>query len=63
MIGGKRGATACGLVAILMWSMSIALIRSITSTFRPAGGAAMIYTVGTVLLIVIMGKPRLRTAS
>lgn len=63
MISSKRGATLCGLVAIAMWSMSIALIRSITSTLGPAGGAALIYTFGTVLLIVLLGKPRLRTAS
>ncbi|WP_434120375.1 aromatic amino acid DMT transporter YddG [Pseudomonas fortuita] len=63
MISSKRGATLCGLVAIAMWSMSIALIRSITSTLGPAGGAALIYTLGTVLLIVLLGKPRLRTAS
>jgi drug/metabolite transporter (DMT)-like permease len=63
MISSKRGATMCGLVAIAMWSMSIALIRSITSTLGPAGGAALIYTLGTVLLIVLLGKHRLRTAS
>lgn len=63
MISSKRGATLCGLVAIAMWSMSIALIRSITSTFGPAGGAALMYTLGTLLLIVLLGKPRLRSAS
>lgn len=63
MISSKRGATLCGLVAIAMWSMSIALIRSITSTLGPAGGAALIYTLGTLLLVVLLGKPRLRTAS
>ncbi|WP_349974957.1 aromatic amino acid DMT transporter YddG [Pseudomonas sp. WHRI 8519] len=63
MISGKRGATLCGLVAIAMWSMSIALIRSITSTLGPAGGAALIYTLGTLLLLVLLGKPRLRTSS
>lgn len=63
MVSSKRGATVCGLVAIAMWSMSIALIRSITSTFGPAGGAALIYTLGTLLLVILLGKPRLRTAS
>ncbi|WP_336331419.1 aromatic amino acid DMT transporter YddG [Pseudomonas putida] len=63
MISSKRGATMCGLVAIAMWSMSIALIRSISTTFGPAGGAALIYTLGTILLLVLLGKPRLRSTS
>lgn len=62
MISSARGATMCGLLAISMWSMSIALIRSISSTFGPAGGAAMIYSLGTLLLLVVLGKPRLRSA-
>ncbi|WDY60494.1 aromatic amino acid DMT transporter YddG [Pseudomonas sp. PSKL.D1] len=61
MITSKRGATMSGLLAIAMWSMSIALIRSISSTFGPAGGAALIYTLGTILLLVLLGKPRLRS--
>lgn len=63
MISSKRNATRCGLLAIAMRSMSIALIRSISSTFGPAGGAALIYTLGSALLLILLGKPRPRSTS
>lgn len=63
IISSKRCATLCGLVVIAMWSMSIALIRSVTTTFGPVGGAALTYTLGTFLLLVLLGKLRLRTSS
>ena len=60
-IAGPRAATACGLLAILLWSTASGLIRSISQVFGPLGGAALIYTLGTVLLVLLLGRPRLRS--
>lgn len=60
-IRGERAATACGLVAIIMWSTASGLIRSVSEIFGPLGGAAMIYTLGAILLVCLLGKPRLRS--
>lgn len=59
-ISSVRAATACGLLAILLWSTASGLIRSISEIFGPLGGAALIYSLGTVLLVLFLGKPRLR---
>jgi len=62
-INSERAATACGLVAIVLWSTAAGLIRSVSELFGPLGGAALIYTLGAVLLIVLLGRPRLRASS
>lgn len=48
-INSERAATACGLVAILLWSTAAGLIRSVSERFGPLGGAALISTLGPVL--------------
>lgn len=58
-----RNATLCGLAAILLWSTASALIRSVSQYFGAIGGAALIYTLGALLLVLLLGKPRLRNAS
>lgn len=63
MFSSKRGATVCGLVAIVMWSTAAGLIRSISETFGVIGGAALIYSIGAVLLIALLGRPRVRGSS
>ncbi|WP_223541901.1 aromatic amino acid DMT transporter YddG [Pseudomonas sp. BF-RE-26] len=62
-IRGDRAATACGLVAIILWSTAAGLIRSISETFGPLGGAAMIYSLGAIMLVGLLGRPRLRSTS
>lgn len=62
-INSERAATACGLVAILLWSTAAGLIRSVSERFGPLGGAALIYTLGAVLLFVLLGRPRMRSTS
>lgn len=62
-IRGERAATVCGLVAILLWSTAAGLIRSVSEVFGPLGGAALIYTLGAVLLVSWLGRPRLRATS
>lgn len=53
-------ATLFGLLAIVLWSSVVGLIRSVSEGLGPVGGAAMIYSVGTLFLLVVMGIPRLR---
>lgn len=55
-----RAATACGLLAILLWSTAAGLIRSLTEFFGPIGGSALLYSVGALLLLAFLGPPRLR---
>ena len=62
-IKGERAATACGLVAILLWSTASGLIRSVSEIFGPLGGAALIYSLGAILLVMFLGRPRLRSTS
>ena len=62
-IRGDSAATACGLVAILLWSTAAGLIRSISEIFGPLGGAAMIYSLGAIMLVALLGRPRIRSTS
>lgn len=62
-IRSERAATACGLVAIILWSTAAGLIRGVSEQFGPLGGAAMIYSLGALLLVVFLGRPRIRSTS
>jgi drug/metabolite transporter (DMT)-like permease len=62
-VRSERGATACGLLAILLWSTAAALIRSVSEMFGPLGGSALIYSLGAVMLVALLGRPRLRATS
>ncbi|QCT21045.1 drug/metabolite DMT transporter permease [Jejubacter calystegiae] len=53
-----RRATLLGLLAILLWSTSVGLLRSISEHFGPGGGAALIYTLSACLLCLTQGLPR-----
>ncbi|MEC5341677.1 aromatic amino acid DMT transporter YddG [Brenneria populi] len=54
-------ATLAGLSAIILWSTSVGLIRSLTETLGPIGGAAMIYSASTLCLCLFYGVPRFKT--
>ncbi|AIA71222.1 aromatic amino acid DMT transporter YddG [Pectobacterium atrosepticum] len=54
-------ATLTGLLAIILWSTSVGLIRSLTEALGPIGGAAMIYSTSTLCLLVFYGLPRIKT--
>lgn len=56
-------ATLIGVSAVLMWSTTIALFRSISEIFGAVGGAATIFSVATVFAILLFGLPRLRDFS
>ncbi len=48
-----------GIAAILLWSCLIALSRSVSEQLGPIGGAASLYTVSSLLLVCVMGLPKL----
>ena len=52
-------ATMIGLVAILLWSSIVGLIRSVSELLGPTGGAAMMYSVASVFLLLSVGWVRL----
>ncbi|QNP48525.1 aromatic amino acid DMT transporter YddG [Diaphorobacter aerolatus] len=56
----RKNATIVGLVAIALWSSIVGLIRSVSEGLGATGGAAMIYSVASVLLLLTVGFPRLR---
>nr|WP_315595889.1 aromatic amino acid DMT transporter YddG [uncultured Cupriavidus sp.] len=56
---GKQ-ATLIGLVAVLLWSSIIGLIRGVSESFGATGGAALMYSVASVLLWISVGPVRLK---
>ncbi len=57
---GHKNATFIGLVAILLWSSIVGLIRSVSEIFGATGGAALIYSVASVFLLMSFGLPNVR---
>lgn len=55
----RKNATLVGLLAIFFWSAIVGLIRGVTESLGAVGGAAMIYTVASVLLLFTAGFPKL----
>lgn len=53
----KQRATLIGLMAIILWSTMVGLIRGVSEGLGPVGGAAMIYTLSGLLLLVTVGFP------
>ncbi|CAI1126639.1 Methyl viologen resistance protein YddG [Serratia grimesii] len=53
-------ATFLGLLAILLWSSVVGLIRSVSEGLGPIGGAAMIYSVSAIFLLLVLRLPNLR---
>lgn len=49
----NRSATWCGVAAILFWSSSTALMRSITAELGALYGAACIYTLSAVMILAV----------
>ncbi|MGK5023420.1 aromatic amino acid DMT transporter YddG [Janthinobacterium sp. RB2R34] len=54
-----RRATLTGLVAIVLWSSLVGLMRSVSELLGPTGGAAMLYSVASVFLLLTVGWVRL----
>ncbi|HGA2725710.1 TPA: aromatic amino acid DMT transporter YddG [Enterobacter hormaechei] len=55
-----KKATLIGLIAILLWSAIVGLIKSVSEGFGPVGGAALIYTCSAVLLLFTLGFPKVK---
>jgi len=53
-------ATLIGLVAIVLWSAIVGLIRSVSELLGPTGGAAMMYSVASVFLLLSVGHVKLK---
>lgn len=62
-VGKARAGTLCGVAALLVWSTATALMRSCSEYFGPIGSAALIYSFGTLLLLVLPGQGSLHRAS
>ena len=62
-VRSEKAATALGLVAILLWSTAAGLIRSVSEDFGAVAGAALLYSLGALLLMAFLGRPRLRAVS
>ncbi|WP_035605750.1 aromatic amino acid DMT transporter YddG [Edwardsiella tarda] len=56
----QQRATLWGICAILLWSMSVALTRSLAEAFGPTGAGAAIYSLSGVLVWCTTGAPRVR---
>lgn len=56
----SQRATLLGVLAIMLWSSVVGLIRSVSEGLGPVGGAAMIYSIGSLFLLGVMGVPKLR---
>jgi drug/metabolite transporter (DMT)-like permease len=56
----SRNATLIGLIAVLLWSSIVGLIRSVSESLGATGGAAMMYSVASVFLLISVGFPKIR---
>lgn len=54
-------ATAIGFGAILLWSSIVGLIKEVSQSFGATGGAALIYSVAVIFLLLTMGWVPLKT--
>lgn len=57
---GRNTATILGLLAIVLWGTVVGLIRGVSENFGAIAGAALIYTVGSIFLVGLLGFPKLR---
>jgi|GEM_PF-5700409 len=56
----RSQATAIGLLAVVLWSAIVGLIRAVGENFGPVGGAALIYSVAALILCLTVGRGNLR---
>lgn len=50
-----KKATLIGLIAIVLWSLIVALIKEVSNYFGPIGGAALIYSLASIFLLLSFG--------
>ncbi|HIW06827.1 MAG TPA: aromatic amino acid DMT transporter YddG [Candidatus Ignatzschineria merdigallinarum] len=56
----RNRATLIGLSAIILWSSMVGLIKVVSGYFGAIGGAALIYTFSTLLLLLTVGMTKLK---
>lgn len=56
----RKKATLIGLVAVLLWSSIVGLLRGVSEGLGATAGAAMMYTLASVMLFFTVGIPDLR---
>lgn len=56
----SKKATLIGLTAIFLWSLIVALIKEVSNYFGPIGGAALIYSLASIFLLISFGWTNLK---
>ncbi|EGS6496949.1 TPA: aromatic amino acid DMT transporter YddG [Vibrio parahaemolyticus] len=51
--------TLYGCIAILSWSCLLGIARLVTESLGPVGGAAMLYSLSSIFLLLVVGIPKL----
>lgn len=54
-----RRATLIGLIAVLCWSCTVGLMRSVSEALGALGGAAVLYSVSAIFVMLAKGVPTL----
>jgi drug/metabolite transporter (DMT)-like permease len=57
----KNKATWIGMTAIILWSLIVALIKEISLFFGPIAGAALMYSLASIILLFTFGWTSLKT--
>ncbi|EGQ8520486.1 aromatic amino acid DMT transporter YddG [Vibrio parahaemolyticus] len=55
--------TLYGCIAILSWSCLLGIARLVTESLGPVGGAAMLYSLSSIFLLIVVGIPKLSYSS
>lgn len=54
-------STLIGLTAVIFWSTNVGLMRSVSESFGAVAGAALIYSVASMILVFMVGMPKFST--
>ncbi|BET13266.1 aromatic amino acid DMT transporter YddG [Pandoraea sputorum] len=60
-MNSRNKATLIGLSAVVLWASIVALIRGVSESLGATGGAAAIYSVASLFLVLTVGFPKLST--
>ncbi|MEX6268993.1 aromatic amino acid DMT transporter YddG [Providencia huaxiensis] len=56
----QYAATFYGVISILLWGTLVGLTRRVSEKFGPVGGVALVYTIGSIVLVLVMGVPKIK---
>lgn len=54
-------STLIGLTAVIFWSTNVGLMGSVSESFGAVAGAALIYSVASMILVFMVGMPKFST--